>query len=361
MPVYRDDKRGTWYCVFPFTDWAGKRKKKCKRGFRTKKEAIRYEAEFRRSIAADMDMLLSTFMEVYFTDKKGELKDRTIKNKRYMLTAHVLPYFADKKMNEISPSDIIGWQNEMRKNDYSPAYLRMIQNQLTALFSHAQKIYGLQDNPCRKVKKMGRSDAREIDFWTEEEYIRAKEGIEEGSRYDVLFDVLFYTGCRIGEALALTPADFDFNRKRMSITKTFYRTGRQDVLTTPKTKGSNRVIEIPSFLSDKVMEYVKHHYEFPDTARIFPMGQEAVQHKLKHQCEKTGVKKIRVHDLRHSHVAFLIHHGVDAMVIKERLGHQDIRMTLNTYGHLYPSKQREVADLLDSRHGKEKGEKVNEG
>lgn len=360
MPVYRDDKRGTWYCVFPFTDWTGKRKKKCKRGFRTKKEAIRYEAEFRRSATADMDMLISTFMEVYFKDKAGELKDRTAKNKRYMLEAHVLPYFADKKMNEITPSDIISWKNEIRSKDYSLAYLRMIQNQLTALFTHAQRIYGLQDNPCRKVKKMGRSDARKIDFWTEEEFLKAKEGIEEGSQYDVLLDVLFYTGCRIGEALALTPADFDFRRKRMSITKTFYRTGKQDVITSPKTKGSVRVIEIPVFLSEKVSGYLESKYEFPGGERIFPIGQEAVQHKLKYQCEKTGVKKIRVHDLRHSHVAFLINHGVDPMVIKERLGHEDIRMTLNTYGHLYPSKQREVADLLDSRHEK-KGSETDEG
>ena len=69
---------------------------------------------------------------------------------------------------------------------------------------------------------------------------------------------------------------------------------------------------------------------------------------MKRNSEKAGVKKIRVHDLRHSHVAYLINRGVEPLIIKERLGHKDIRITLNTYGHLYPSKQRTIADMLDA-------------
>jgi len=90
-------------------------------------------------------------------------------------------------------------------------------------------------------------------------------------------------------------------------------------------------------------------YELPDDERIFPIVAEAVQHKLKHNCEKTGVKKIRVHDIRHSHVAYLINQGVQPLIIKERLGHRDIKITLNTYGHLYPNQQRQVADMLNQQ------------
>lgn len=64
---------------------------------------------------------------------------------------------------------------------------------------------------------------------------------------------------------------------------------------------------------------------------------------------KSGVKPIRVHDIRHSHVAYLIYQGVDPLTIKERLGHKDIQMTLNTYGHLYPSQQKKVAEMLDTK------------
>lgn len=90
-------------------------------------------------------------------------------------------------------------------------------------------------------------------------------------------------------------------------------------------------------------------YKYPDDERIFPVVQEAVQHKMKRNIEKAGVKKIRVHDLRHCHVAYLIHEGVAPLVIKDRLGHKDIQITLNTYGHLYPNEQKNLASMLNGK------------
>ena len=132
--------------------------------------------------------------------------------------------------------------------------------------------------------------------------------------------------------------------------KTYYRTGKKDVITEPKTKQSVRIIEIPGFLKKEIQEFVDRHYGMADTQRLFPVVQEAVQHKMKRQIKVAGVKKIRVHDLRHSHVAYLIEKGVEPLLIKERLGHKDIRITLNTYGHLYPNQQRKVANLLDEEN-----------
>ena len=71
-----------------------------------------------------------------------------------MMNVHIIPYFGERKMNEITPSDIIQWQNVIREKNYSETYLRMIQNQMTALFTHAYNIYGLKSNPCKKIKKM---------------------------------------------------------------------------------------------------------------------------------------------------------------------------------------------------------------
>lgn len=104
--------------------------------------------------------------------------------------------------------------------------------------------------------------------------------------------------------------------------------------------------EIPEFLKEEIKEFVDGHYGMPDTERLFPVVQEAVQHKMKRQIELAGVKKIRVHDIRHSHVAYLIEKGVEPLLIRDRLGHKDIRITLNTYGHLYPNQQRKIANLL---------------
>lgn len=86
----------------------------------------------------------------------------------------------------------------------------------------------------------------------------------------------------------------------------------------------------------------------PDDARLFPIVAEALQHTMKRHIAKAEVKKIRVHDLRHSHCAYLINQGIQPLIIKERLGHKDIKITLNTYGHLYPSEQKKVADMLHS-------------
>ena len=130
MPAYKDEKQNTWYCLFYYRDWQGNKKKKQKRGFRTKKEALEWENNYKLAANANMDMTMGAFVEIYFRDKKGELKERSVKNKRYMIEAHILPYFKDRPMNSITPSDIIQWQNEMRTKGFAQTYLRMIQNQI---------------------------------------------------------------------------------------------------------------------------------------------------------------------------------------------------------------------------------------
>lgn len=158
------------------------------------------------------------------------------------------------------------------------------------------------------------------------------------------------------ELLALYPSDFDFANNRLNIKKTYKRIKKQDVISTPKTENSVRSIVIPEFLKQEIQHYLSLHYEIPDDERIFPMVDRTVQKRFKKHISNAGVKNIRVHDLRHSHVAYLIYKGVQPLIIKERLGHKDIQITLNTYGHLYPSQQTMVADMPDdARKSAEKG------
>ena len=320
MSAYKDKTQGTWYVSFRYIDWTGKKTQKLKRGFKTKKEALNYEKEFIRKTAADMKMEMNSFISVYFEDKKNELKENSIRNKQHMMNKHIVPYFGTRKMNEITPAEIIQWQNTIQEKGYSKTYERMIQNQLNALFNHAQKIYNLKENPCKKVKKMGKSDANKLEFWTKAEYDRFIAGIEPGSEDYLIFEILFWTGIREG-----------------------------DVIDTPKTENSVRTIDIPNFLKEEVQEYAKKHYGFPEDQRLFPIVARTLQKRLKKYEALTGVKPIRVHDIRHSHVAYLIYQGVEPLIIKERLGHKDIQMTLNTYGHLYPSQQKKIAEMLDNK------------
>ena len=228
----------------------------------------------------------------------------------------------------------------------------MLQNQLNALFNHAERIYNLQKNPCKKVRRMGRADADRLDFWTKAEYDEFIASVDESDSH-MMFEILFWTGIREGELLALTPADIDLENNLLHITKTYQRMDGNDVVTVPKTDTSVRTITIPNFLKEEIKEYIVQHYGMPEDERLFPIVARTLQKRMKKYIRLAGVKEIRVHALRHSHVAYLIKQGVQPLIIKERLGHKDIKITLNTYGHLYPSQQKEVADMLDKKRREE--------
>lgn len=229
--AYKEKDTKKWTAQWFETTAKGEKKKRRKRGFETKREAMEFERQKKLNSVKSMDMKLREFIEVYFEDKQNELKDRTIKNKRYMMEQHIILYFGDCMMSEVTAHHIIQWQNEMQTKGFSDSYLRMIQNQLASLFTHASRVYDLHVNPCKKVKRMGNSDSRSLNFWTIDEYRKFIETIEQGTRYYIIFEILFWTGCRIGELLALTKGDVDLFNNQISITKTYYRTGTKEALT----------------------------------------------------------------------------------------------------------------------------------
>ena len=353
--AYREGDDKTWTAQWYETDLDGVRRKRKKRGFLTKRSAVEYEVQRKLRATGSLNMKMSEFIEVYFDDKALELKPRSIRNKRYVIARRIEPFFGNTKVNDITPGQIISWQKQMSSMGFKPSYLRMMQKELTALFTHAVRVYDLKDNPCRKVKKMGKAESKKTDFWTLDEYKMFIGRLPKGSMYYVLFEVLFWTGCRIGEALALTPEDIDLGNCSIRINKTFFRSGGKDILGTPKTEYSERLVDIPVFLQEELKSYLEAHKEIAMDRRIFPIVHETVQQQMKKIADEMGLRKIRVHDLRHSHVAYLISNGVDPYLIKERLGHKDIRITLNTYGHLYPDKKRVISDMLDKEYYKWSG------
>lgn len=186
-----------------------------------------------------------------------------------------------------------------------------------------------------------------MNFWTLEEYQKFISTFEKGTKGYLMFQTLFWTGCREGEMLALAKEDIDFENNLIHIRKTYYREKGVDYITTPKTEESVRTINIPDFLKQELKDYCDRLYEYPNDLRIFAVSARAVQKQMQRHSIKADIKPIEVHSIRHSSTAYLISQGVAPMVIKERMGHKDIRITLNTYGHLYPSEQRKVADMMD--------------
>lgn len=148
----------------------------------------------------------------------------------------------------------------------------------------------------------------------------------------------------MGELLALTSEDIDFESGMVNISKTYYRRNQTDYITSPKTESSNRKITIPKFLQEKLKNFLDRQYGLALEERIFPITDRAIQKKMK----LAKLKLIRVHDLRHSHIALLIEKGMRPLVIAQRVGHDSVNTTMNIYGHLYPNKQKQVADLLNA-------------
>ena len=146
-----------------------------------------------------------------------------MRTKKYIVELKILPYFGDKRVNDITAADIRQWQNELIKMGYSPTYLKTINNQLSAIFNYAVRYYDLKSNPCAKAGSMGKSKAEEMDFWTGEEFRRFIDSVMNKRLSYMAFMTLYWTGMRLGELRALTPADFDFETNMLSITKSYQR------------------------------------------------------------------------------------------------------------------------------------------
>ena len=354
MPVFKDEKKGTWYVMARYVDWTGERKQKCKRGFATKREAQEWERTFQLKSSADMDMSFEAFVELYEKDMRPRLKENTWSSKEHIIRTKLLPYFGKRKLCEISNKDIIAWQNEMlayrdkKGKPYSQTYLKTVHNQLSAIFNHAVRYYELKRNPAAQVGNMGSEEHKEMLFWTTEEYKKFAEVMMDKPRSYYAFEMLYWCGIREGELLALTPADFDFEKKTVRINKSYQRMHGEDVITSPKTKKSNRIIKMPDFLCEEMKDYFSQLYGLKKKDRIFTITKSYLHHEMDRGAEKAGVKRIRIHDLRHSHVSLLIDMGFSVVAIGERVGHESERITLD-YAHLFPSKQDEMARKLNER------------
>ena len=223
MKAEKDKKTGKWLIQYRYTDWQGKRRKSTKRGFATKREAEEWLRNFLITQKADFDMKFADFWKMYCADMETRLWEHTMRTKKYIVDLKILPYFGNKRVNDITAADIRQRQNELIKMGYSPTYLKTINNQLSAIFNYAVRYYDLKSNPCAKAGSMGKSKAEEMDFWTGEEFRRFIDSVMNKRRSYMAFMTLYWTGMRLGELRALTPADFDFETNMLSITKSHQR------------------------------------------------------------------------------------------------------------------------------------------
>ena len=351
MPAYYDKERKSWGVQFRYTDWTGTRKKKHKRGFKLKREAEEWEREFLLRSAGDPDMTFASLVTRYYADMENHIRGSTLETKISNIDTHILPYFKDKAISDITNADVRQWQNAMLKKrkkngePYKPTYLRSINSQLSAIFNFAVEYFGLQSNPCSRVKAMGKKKADEMNFWTLDEFNKAL-AYANGPAYRMAFLTLYWTGIREGELLALTPRKIIHSAKALRISQTLKREKGEMVLSDPKTENSIRTVTMPDFLYDELTAYVKALYGIEDDDPIFYMGKHGLLAEIKRMADSAGVQRIRVHDLRHSHVALMIELGYRTHAIAQRIGDTPAEVD-KTYAHLYPNKAQAIAEELN--------------
>lgn len=353
MMVTKNEERGYWEVFFYYKDFTGKRKQKHKRGFKTKKEATEWANRFINQQANNLDMTFQAFWELYRDDMAQRLRENTMRSKGYISELKILPYFGKKKIADISAADIRQWQNTLIKQGYAQTYLKTINNQLNAIFNYAVKYYDLPRNPCVQAGSMGKSHADEMSFWTQEEFEMFVEYVRDKPVSYYAFLTMYWTGIRVGELLALTLADFDADERTITISKSLQRIQGRDVITAPKTAKGKRIITLPDFLVTELLEYTEGLYGISEKDRLFQVTKSYLEKEMIRGTKLSGVKKIRLHDLRHSHASLLISRlGAQPGLVAERLGHEKIQTTLQTYSHLYPNQSRDLADQLENLNAK---------
>ena len=338
-----------WATSFYYTDWLGQKIHKYKRGFDTRREALEWERRFLDTKSKDPTITFEALAQKYFEENDERLKPTTLSNKEAIFDGKLKPFFGEMRICDIDPAMVMRWQNELlayrdeKGRPYSPTYVNKIHSQLSAVMNYAVKFYGLPSNPCRAAGSIGKSNADEMNIWTKEQFDRFLE--HEGKRmYRLIYSTLFYSGIREAELLALTPADvYD---DLLDINKNYAKVDGREYFLTPKTARSARKVTIPESLYKELRDYIRD-CAIGDEERIFDRTKHAVLNEFHRATKRAGLPQIRIHDLRHSHVALLIHLGFSIEEISDRLGHESATITWKTYAHLYPGKDVALAKRLE--------------
>ena len=353
MPSYKDSKTNTWYCKFYYMNREGVRRQKLKRGFKLKKDADSWERSFIENLKESPDMPFRSLVAEYLKDKKATRKPVTYRTSESRVRVWILPYFGDRPADSITTLDVKKWHEYLRQSQnehgqsLAAGYIGTLHRELSIIFNYGIKYYGLKQNPAAIVGNVKGSKSKSLQFWTLDQFTAFINTFEASDPWRATFMLLYWTGCRVGECQALTIQDIDFNARKITINKTFHLIAGEGNVTSPKTAASERVITINKSLADVLANHISRLYAPEPGDRLFTMTPSAYGKQMKKHATLADLPQIRVHDLRHSHASLLIELGFSPLLIAQRLGHDNVSMTLNIYSHLWPSKQDELADRLE--------------
>lgn len=372
MASYEKNDKNQWSVRFRIVGDDGRLVNKRLSGFDKKALAQRAYVEFMNSYIeppkADRkhDITFSELFKHYVNYNKNEMKESSLQAYAERIQAHVLPYLGEMKINELSNKTISDFKDYLSKKTYirkgkqipySHKYKSTIFESLVHLINYGIRFFNINSNVASRIGNFKNKSEinKEMSFWTKKEFDQFISSVDS-LLYKTLFSFLYLTGCRVGEMCALQWKDIDFLKNTIKVNKTATRTSKSSMfynITPPKTKNSNRIITMPSKLRSLLLEYKEEYYNKENDfifggERVFP--RQTILNAMIKYCKLSNVKKIRIHDLRHSHVSLLINTGNNSLsllyVIAKRIGDTP-EMILQTYGHMFPDEQEKLISKLD--------------
>jgi len=373
MPVYEEkgkiDGQNRWFIRTYVEDEFGKKKQITKHnkewiGRKGYYLAVQEESRLKNKAYSNFDgMTLNDLFDLYKDHITESLKQSSVTKEVDNYTLFIGPKLGHKEITQITAKDVMDLHSylnrqtitikredskrEVGEHPFSVGYKRSIHTTLSCLLAFGCKYAGLTQNVASLVGNFKRpkgTKKKAENFLTLNqfnEYIK----YEKNDIYKTFFTILFYSGMRRGELLALTAEDVDFDRNEIIIDKAINpRNGK--LATLPKTDKSNRTIQMLEVVSDTLKEYLKNSDK--NLFGLEKIKPTTLQRKCDNNCKKAGVtKNIRVHDFRHSFASLCINNGVPIEILSEYLGHENISTTLETYAHLYPNSQNKLIQILN--------------
>lgn len=363
MAIYQEkDKRKctkdgrSWYYLCYYKNLYGENKRKKSKLFKTKKEASEEERIFLNSVKnapLKSNMTIGSLKEVYLNYKKDSVRISSYESTKVSLK-HI-DILEKVAIDELNINHIQNWKKYINEKNLATGYKNTIYKNLRAMLNYGNKMYDLNINILNKMTNFTNPNEvkKEMLFYTKEEFDNFIS-YESDLKWICFFSALFYCGLRQGEALALNWNDINFENNTIRINKSLANRvkGSKFLILPPKTRGSNRTIPIPLSLAKKLKiryneqkKYTNFSNDWFIFGDIFPLATTTIQKRRDKLVALSGVKRIRIHDFRHSCASLLISKGANITLIAKYLGHDDVSTTLNTYSHFY---KNDLSNLIES-------------
>lgn len=329
MPVYKDEKRNTWYVKYSTKDpVTGKRKQVLKRGFILKREAQQWESE--QKSKGEQNTACITFaqlLEKYYAFNRP--KERTQRNQSKALEKYFAGY--SLPLNRLTKAFLTDWYIEFSaRKDIKATTKNICISVIRSAFKFGADHYDYP-NPSLPLKRL-KEERYDYKTWTIDEFNQFLSAVDKPI-YKLVFKFYYFTGCRHTEATGLKKSDFDIEHGTVHIQRNL------------KTESSDRVLKLPKTLLEELKPLLDIR---ADDETVFPIPPTTMQYAFKEYIRESGVPEIRIHDLRHSFATNAIGHGCNIVAVSKYLGHSNVNQTLRTYTHLLKKSDDELVSDIDS-------------